>query len=380
MQGPRRQKPRHRRWPWFILLVLLVVGAGFAGTVYYKLHQTANAVLSNQSGVSSSTTQKISATKPISVLLLGADTGEDGRTYQGRSDTIIVATINPKTKKTTMMSIPRDTLTKIKGASSSSIQKINAAYELGGAKATKKTVESLLNIPIDYTVTINMKGLKSLVDAVGGVTVTSKYNFTFDHVTIKKGTHHLTGKEALSFARMRYDDPLGDYGRQMRQQQVIKAVAKKLMSANSITKYSSILNIVKKNVNTDMNFKTMLAMAEKYRSAGTTIQSDHLQGQNATINGSSYQIASTKELRRVSKKIRQNLGLSAATVKNTETALNAANPYFDGSTYTTYNIYANTDTSTETAEATTGATTTGDTANTDTTGTMNTQMNQQTVY
>lgn len=374
MQGARKQNPRRRRWPWIILLVVLIIGAVLAGTTYYKLHQTANAVLSNENSVSSHTTSKVSATKPISVLLLGADTGEDGRTYTGRSDTIIVATINPKTKKTTMMSIPRDTLAKIKGTDTNTIQKINAAYELGGANATKKTIESLLNIPIDYTLTINMKGLKSLVDAVGGVTVTSKYHFTFDHVTIKKGTHHLSGKEALSFARMRYDDPLGDYGRQMRQQQVIKAVSKKLLSTKNVANYNKILNIIKKNVSTNMDFKTMLAMAEKYRAAGTTIQSDHLQGQGAIIDGSSYQIAATKELQRVSKKIRNNLGLATVTVKNTETALNAANPDFNGNTYTAYNIYATTNSSTATAAANQNTNTTDNTA------TMNFQTNQQTAY
>lgn len=76
---------------------------------------------------------------------------------------------------------------------SGSIQKINSAYEIGGAKTAKKTVSKLLNIPINYYLTLNKGGLAKIVDAVGG-TVTSNLTFPFNNITIKKGTHHLNGK------------------------------------------------------------------------------------------------------------------------------------------------------------------------------------------
>ncbi|PIO84367.1 LytR family transcriptional regulator [Loigolactobacillus backii] len=361
------------KWKWVLIIVLLaLIGvAVYAGVAYYKVQQTANDVYSNADSASKSASQQIKAKKPISILLLGIDTGSDGRTDKGRSDTMMVATINPKTKKTTLMSIPRDTLASMKADGESSIQKINAAYQIGGSTTAKNTVKNLLNVPINYYLTINMGGMKDLVNAVGGVTVTSKYTFNFNGITITKGTHHLNGKQALTFARMRYQDPLGDYGRQLRQQQVIKAVAKKLLSANSLTNYQKVLNIVKKNIRTDISFGDMTAMAKSYRAAGNTIKSDQLQGQDATINGGSYQIASTKELNRVSKKLRNQLGLSAAKVTNKEVSMNKANPYFDGVNYTTYNV--ETDTSETDATGTEGTESSG----TETTGTTGTQGNTQ---
>lgn len=92
----------------------------------------------------------------------------------------------------------------------------------------KASVSQLLNVPINYYATINMGGLKQIVNAVGGVTITSPLNVSFDHVTVTKGKHHLNGTQALAYTRMRYQDPRGDYGRQLRQQQVMRAVLAKL--------------------------------------------------------------------------------------------------------------------------------------------------------
>lgn len=332
-------KKKSRRWPKILLAVIavmLLVGGVFAAYAYYQTKQTANKIYkASDENASAVVKQK----KPLSILLLGIDTGADGRTDKGRSDTMIVATINPTTKKTTFVSIPRDTMAEITASGETSIQKINSAYEIGGAKTAKKTVSKLLNIPINYYLTLNMGGLAKIVDAVGGVTVTSNLTFTFNNITIKKGTHHLNGKQALSFARMRYDDPKGDYGRQLRQQQVIKAVTKKLLSLNGVANYQKILSVVQNNLQTDLSFSDMKGLAANYRSAATNMVSDQLQGQDAYINGSSYQIASTKEINRISKKLRKQLNLSAETVSNKETELNKANPYFDGVTNTTYTIY-----------------------------------------
>lgn len=332
-------KKKSRRWPKILLAVIavmLLVGGVFAAYAYYQTKQTANKIYkASDENASAVVKQK----KPLSILLLGIDTGADGRTDKGRSDTMIVATINPTTKKTTFVSIPRDTMAEMTASGETSIQKINSAYEIGGAKTAKKTVSKLLNIPINYYLTLNMGGLAKIVDAVGGVTVTSNLTFTFNNITIKKGTHHLNGKQALSFARMRYDDPKGDYGRQLRQQQVIKAVTKKLLSLNGVANYQKILSVVQNNLQTDLSFSDMKGLAANYRSAATNMVSDQLQGQDAYINGSSYQIASTKEINRISKKLRKQLNLSAETISNKETELNKANPYFDGVTNTTYTIY-----------------------------------------
>ena len=91
-----------------------------------------------------SSNTKVNPTKPLSILLLGVDTGADGRIDKGNSDTIMVVTINPKTKKTVITSIPRDTLAEMVGDQDTNVQKLNAAYNIGGSKMAKASVSQLL--------------------------------------------------------------------------------------------------------------------------------------------------------------------------------------------------------------------------------------------
>ena len=126
---------------------------------------------------------------------------------------MIVATLNPKKKKMTLTSIPRDTVMSIPGYSSYSPSKINSAYDFGGAGTAIRAVQKLLNVPIDYYGLINMGGLEKIVDGVGGIDVTPKLTFKYGNADVKKGVKiHLDGKAALDYSRMRYDDPKGDYG------------------------------------------------------------------------------------------------------------------------------------------------------------------------
>ena len=90
-----------------------------------------------------------------------------------------------------------------------------------------KTVENFLDVPIDYYIEVNMEGFKDIVDAVGGIDINNDMDFTIDNVHYPKGDLHLDGEKALLFTRMRYQDTRGDFGRQMRQRQVIQAVIKR---------------------------------------------------------------------------------------------------------------------------------------------------------
>ena len=271
-------------------------------------------------------------------MLLGVDTTDNGvrdteKDYRGNSDTMIVVTVNPKTNKTTMTSVPRDTMAQIWKTSSSNtnkIQKINSAYNIGNEGSAVVTTEKLLNIPIDYYIKVDFNSLKQIVNAVGGVDVDVPFSFSYGDTGekeshFKKGKMHLNGKQALDYSRMRYEDPKGDYGRQMRQRQVITAIIKSAASANTFTHYQKVLDSISSSMTTNLSFSDMQSMFFNYRGAAKNINSDHLQGYSSTINGSSYEIASTKELRRVSNKLRKQLGLSEEELNNKETKLNAYN-------------------------------------------------------
>lgn len=241
----------------------------------------------------------------FSVLLLGIDTGDLGRTDQGRSDAIMIATVNPTDGQTTIVSVPRDTYVDIVGHGTK--DKINHAYAFGGAAMSMDTVQKYLDIPIDHYVAMNMAGIKELVDAVGGVDVNNELKFEKDDFTFDIGKIHLNGEQALSYTRMRYDDPSGDYGRQGRQRNVVAAVAKKALSLDGVTQYQQVLNAIEGNMKTDMNFNMMQKIALDYRDAFKKVEQVQMQGDGFMQDGISYQRVSGDELKRVQQILKEQL-------------------------------------------------------------------------
>lgn len=342
-------KKSRRPLPTIIgLLVTFVVmiAATWGAHAYFSLHSAL--VSMNGNNGSTAISARIAAKKPISILVLGVDQGLEGRNDKGNSDTIILVTVNPTTKKATMTSIPRDTLTEILGETSSTsyyMFKVNSAYQFGGSGGSVKTVSAMLNVPINYYVEVNMKALKSLANALGGVDVNVPFSFSYDWCDFKKGKQHLDGRHAIAYARMRYDDPRGDYGRQQRQRQIIEAVVKKGLSVNGLANYQKLLKVFAKYVKTNLTFGDMTSLAINYRSAASNISSGYIQGHDATIAGTSFQIASTEELQKWSNKLRKSLGLSTQTLTNQETRQNSLNENYNGvdfssnETITNYTIY-----------------------------------------
>lgn len=342
-------KKSRRPLPTIIGLLVtfaVMIAATWGAHAYFSLHSAL--VSMNGNNGSTATSARIAAKKPISILVLGVDQGLEGRNDKGNSDTIILVTVNPTTKKATMTSIPRDTLTEILGETSNTsyyMFKVNSAYQFGGSSGSIKTVSAMLNVPINYYVEVNLKALESLVNALGGVDVNVPFSFSYDWCDFKKGKQHLDGRHAIAYARMRYDDPRGDYGRQLRQRQIIQAVVKKGLSVNGLVNYQKLLKVFAKYVKTNLTFGDMTSLAINYRSAASNISSGYIQGHDATISGTSLQIASTEELQKWSNKLRKSLGLSPQTLTNQETRQNSLNETYNGvdfssnETITNYTIY-----------------------------------------
>ncbi len=264
MERVKKRRKVKKRWtPLKIMLLIalvLVVGVGgFIGYTYYQVDQTVKKI---QSPVKNTGDKVIEEQKPVSVLLLGVDQRPGER---GRSDSIMVMTLNPTRNESRLISIPRDTKVDIVGKGTN--DKINHAYSFGGPEMAIKTVEKFLNIPINYYAEINMEGFTSLVDAVGGVTVNNDIDFTVSGTHFPVGKVNLDGKSALKFTRMRYEDPRGDFGRQMRQREVIAQVANKLSSDVSVSNFNAIMDVVGKNAQTNVSFKPMRTLAFDYMDA-----------------------------------------------------------------------------------------------------------------
>lgn len=264
MERVKKRRKVKKRWtPLKIMLLIalvLVVGVGgFIGYTYYQVDQTVKKI---QSPVKNTGDKVVEEQKPVSVLLLGVDQRPGER---GRSDSIMVMTLNPTRNESRLISIPRDTKVDIVGKGTN--DKINHAYSFGGPEMAIKTVEKFLNIPINYYAEINMEGFTSLVDAVGGVTVNNDIDFTVSGTHFPVGKVNLDGKSALKFTRMRYEDPRGDFGRQMRQREVIAQVANKLSSDVSVSNFNAIMDVVGKNAQTNVSFKPMRTLAFDYMDA-----------------------------------------------------------------------------------------------------------------
>ena len=243
---------------------------------------------------------------PFSVLLLGIDTGDQGRMDQGRSDSVMVMTVNPQKKKTTVVSIPRDTYIDIDGYGT---DKINHAYAFGGVELSINTIHKFLDIPIDYYVEINMRGIKELVDALGGIEINNQLDFTYEGTTFPLGNQHLDGERALKYIRMRYEDPTGDYGRQERHRKVVEAMLRKIASFSTIANYQNILNILADNVKTNFTFDELYTIQLKhdYRISITHVEQEQMKGVGEMIDGISYQIVDTTELARISEILKREL-------------------------------------------------------------------------
>ncbi len=294
------------------ILAVLVLGiGGYATYLYHYVEKTADKMYQpiddEEQSAAKKREENLSNSKPISIALMGVDEREGD---VGRSDTLMVLTVNPQAKKMQIVSIPRDTKTEIIGADKTT--KINAAYAYGGVKMALDTVENFTGIDIDYYAQVNMEALSDLVDAVGGITVNNELDW-IDEGYYKKGYHYaegniqLDGAKALGFVRMRHLDPNGDFGRNERQRKVLTAIIDKAASISSVSKFDDILNVLGSNVKTNMTFDEMMDIQKNYRNARNNIEQYEVAGTGDTSTGTYYLLVSDEEKQKVHDMLAGNL-------------------------------------------------------------------------
>ena len=321
LRSKRRQKKKKGKLLFiFILITALLVGTSIVFADKLNLfHQTINTITQDVGNRTEEEAQEIiENAKPINILLLGIDNGAYGRpTEDGRSDTMLLLTSNPSEKKAQLLSIPRDTYTEIVGMNY--YDKINHAYAYGQAKMAINSVEKLFDINIDFYMEINMSGLMEFVDAVGGIEVTSPLTFTYEGRSFEEGKKELLdGESALRFARMRYDDPEGDYGRQKRQRIVIEQLVNKLMSFSSIKNFEKIMSAVRNNVKTDIPIGRLMALKNTYGPSFDHLEQAFIEERSLLLTNSIgeqiyYSYATDEELLEKSNLIRSYLGQKTVT-------------------------------------------------------------------
>lgn len=243
----------------------------------------------------------------INVLLVGLDSKDGLQGAESRSDTMMVVSLNTKTKKISMVSLFRDTWAKfVPSDGTVHYGKMNGSYRYGGINCTVQTIEKMFKIKIDHYAIVDFRNFKKLVNAVGGVdlyvqeyeakNMKREWDIDVDFSKDENDLIHLNGEQAFWFARQRHSDGDADVSRTRRQRQVITAFIDSCRGA-SFTQLSDALNSVFSFIKTDLTKTEILGYATKALAWGwlsypieTITISDHSIFQTPTLFGASIVI------------------------------------------------------------------------------------------
>ena len=291
MIPPRRRKKK-KMWPW-VLMVTAFILAALAGALF------ASSSLFDKATEKAAEEGMLVAKDKSTIMIMGVDERDDD---VGRSDTLMVATIDPKKNQAALLSIPRDTRVKIKGHG---YDKINAAYAYGGQKLTQDTVEKFISVPMDHYIVINVKAFQRIIDAIGGIDIDVEKRMYYEDpwdddgglvINLQPGMQHMDGKTAVTYVR--YRDEEGDIGRIGRQQKFMKAVMEKVTSPSIIPQLPSVIKEVLSSVKTDLSFRQLLEFAGSLKeSQKNGLKTEMVPGRPLYIEGISYWIPDITKLR-----------------------------------------------------------------------------------
>ena len=277
-------------WIIGIILGIFIIGIGgvyiYGNYMFNKVEKIE--VDKNDVGITEEVEEKLSpySNSIINIALFGVDSAD---VSTGRSDSIIIATIDTIHKKLKLTSVMRDSYVNISGIGN---DKINHAYAFGGPQLAIKTLNENFNLNIEDFVAVNFESLPKIIDMLGGVTI----DITSEEVShipgiSSAGTYNLNGAQALSYSRIRYATG-GDYVRTERQRTILTKIFEKILTINPM-KYPSLLNEVLPMVQTSLDYSKILELGTEVLKMGvTTLEQERfpLDGycQGEMINGVYY--------------------------------------------------------------------------------------------
>ncbi len=292
--GDKKNKSSYVKY--ILILVVVFILSGMVGAFF------ANALVDNKPDYNEDDKKgMLVANDKATVMIMGVDERADD---VGRSDTLMIATLDLDKNQAALLSVPRDTRVKIKGHG---FDKINAAYAYGGRKLTQETIESLLNTHIDHYIKINVHGFTKIIDALGGIDIDVEKRMYYEdpwdddgglYIDLQPGMQHMDGKTAITYVR--YRDEEGDIGRIKRQQNFMKAVMDKLVSPTIIPKLPAIVSAVSDSVETDMSVSEILSFLGTLQDAKDNgLKSEMLPGKPVYIEGISYWVPDISKTRQI---------------------------------------------------------------------------------
>lgn len=292
--APKRKKNRGKVAVAIIVVLACLLGAGFAGANMYLENLNKNLAGDEQEAeeIKEVLTPVPLGDDPFYMLLMGCDDreGVDG----ARTDTTILARLDPKKNIVTLMSIPRDTAIDLEGYGT---QKFNAAYTYGGPSGTIEATKQLCGVDISHYAEVHFEALIDIIDYIGGVDV--DVPIAIDDVDaggkVDAGMQHLDGEHAMIFARSRsYVN--GDFQRTTSQRLLIEAAVNKMLSMDA-TEYPGLLMKISECMNTDFSVQELLGLAQAFTDEPElTMYSTMVPSTTADIDGVSYVVTDINTL------------------------------------------------------------------------------------
>lgn len=320
----RRQSTKRAALGCLGLLVLLLLVGAVVAYAWYSSVNKRMADKGEQKNPGLAAIIRKEAPRPPGDPFYMVIMGEDKRPEElrARSDTLMIAYVDPPRKRVSVLSIPRDTRVSIPGHGK---LKINSAMQLGGATLVIQTVKGLTGLPISHYMEVDFNGFKDLVDAIGGVKVNVPHRISdgkaADHdgaaKLINKGEQWLDGRHALTFVRSRqFAD--GDFTRIKDQQIFLKALAKQTFQAGQIAHAPKIVNAIVNNVTTDLSVPQLLNLAGDFKGMAEGGMSTAMApGEPKYIGGVSYVIPDVPEWQALVQKMESGESLEATTASAT---------------------------------------------------------------
>lgn len=293
--GKKRKKKRMPVWQKVIIIVLVVIillMITAVAAVWMKLNginriQIGNEVQTSENfeqddpeaedtisedNITFAEQDKVHADEDvINILLIGRDSTDDS-TDRGRSDSMIVVSLNRNTKQISMVSLVRDCYVQIPGKNNN---KLNAAFAFGGYELMDKTISQNFGIEIDYNVGVNFDGFEKVVDQLGGIDITltadeADYMALWGFPDMEEGVNHMDGEQALCYARTRYvgtGKEANDFGRTYRQRVVMTTVYQEMMK-KSLPEIWTILDSIMDCLETDMTNAEIISIGTEFYNMG----------------------------------------------------------------------------------------------------------------
>jgi LCP family protein required for cell wall assembly len=325
--GTPRKNHRRRRRIVSVVVVLVVLMVGTAGGYLAYLNHTATSNIKHDALLPAAGTgeptppRDPAAGDAQNILLIGSDSR--GKVASGRADVIVLIHISRDRKKVHLVHFPRDMYVDVPGHGK---DKINAAYAYGGSQLLVRTMQKLVDVPLDHVALIGFAGFKAMTDEVGGVDVyAEEASSEPGYGTVHVGTNHLDGAGALGFVRERHELSQGDISRGRRQMAFVKALMLKALGRETLTnpiRFAGLVGAGTKNLTVDNAFsmddlRSQALSLRDLRSSDIIFRTAPLNGFGTSPQGASIDVVDRAGLARLSAALRSDTMSSISAGKQT---------------------------------------------------------------